>query len=164
MPHHANKTSFKKGQIPMNKGKPLEEFVGTERARKIRQQMSDSSKGKATFLMGLNKNPQILAKRKSSRLKHENYIMELLYKLRLNGEKVFPLSQYVRDEKQPDLILVKDGKLIAIEVEQDKRYKASRKTIERKYERMHKKNKFFDEVKTIWLVEGRSEEPVLSEV
>jgi hypothetical protein len=141
---------FLKGVPAFNKGKTLEDLYGEERANEIRARLSEHSKKKGDLLRALNKNPEYLTKRVISRKRHEEKVRELLENLRKNNERVFALSQYCKDEKQPDLILFKDGKLIAIELEARKKYKPSEKTIISRYERMHKKHGFFDEVRVIF--------------
>ena len=149
--HHPNsqKTQFKKGIIPANKGKPLEEFLGKSKAKQIQRKMS-LSKRDYSHLSILNKDIVFLQKRKCSRRVHEQKVKEILKRLRNDGKRVFPLDY----EKQPDLILFENGKIIAIEVEAIKRYKPSSETIKKRYESRHKEHGFFDEVKIIWIDEN----------
>lgn len=92
-------------------------------------------------------------KREQSRRKHEEKVAQIVREMRAEGERVFALSQYEKEAKQPDIIHFKNGKLVAIEVESEKTYKPSKETVERRYRRAHTKNGFFDDVEVIWFKE-----------
>jgi len=112
--------------------------------------MSLNSQKKGTFLKNLNLDKEYLEKRRTSRKLHDQLVGRVGELLRTEGERIFIISQYVKDA-QPDIIWFKDGKLIAIEIESKKRYKPSEKTIKKRKENLHFKNNFFDKVKTILL-------------
>jgi len=112
--------------------------------------MSLNSQKKGTFLKNLNLDKEYLEKRRTSRKLHDQLVGRVGELLRTEGERIFIISQYVKDA-QPDIIWFKDGKLIAIEIESKKRYKPSEKTIKKRKENLHFKNNLFDKVKTILL-------------
>lgn len=158
-----SKGRFTKGNIPNGKGKTLEEFVGEKRAKEIKEKMSKRGKKKRFGLAKLNKDPVALKKRTKSRAIHEDKVIGLGKALRNLSNKVLVTSNWSH-EAQPDLILIKDGKVIAIELESQKKWKPSFKTIKRRKEALHSKSQFFDKVKVVMFKENTSIEEILKEV
>src|SRR5438552_4602213 len=124
-----NRAWFIKGQQSPNKGRTLESWVGEGRANEIRAKMSANSKGKAQFLKELNKNKDFVAKRLASRWIHDRIVKAIIDDLRAKGRRCFILSEYVREKRIPDAIILDGDKLFALEIEQEKRYKPTKETI-----------------------------------
>ena len=145
---------FKKGQVSPNRGHTLESWVGEDRAKAIRLKMSTNSKKKAKFLRGLSRNIAFIKKRAASRRIHEEFVRRLVDSLRKKGLKCYVLSEYVKEERTPDAILFDGRKLIALEVEQEKRYKASHEAIRERLESLNAKSGFFDATRLVFVPEG----------
>ena len=118
-----NPGSFKRGNVSPNKGRTLESWVGEERAKAIRARMSLNSRGKAPQLRRLNDDPNITARRLYSRKFHDEVVAWSSERLRSSGVRVFILSEYIKESRIPDAILFNGDKLIALEVETEKRWK-----------------------------------------
>jgi hypothetical protein len=117
-----NNGLFKKGQQSLNKGRSPESWVGEERATEIRLKMSENSKKKAGFLRRLNEDKTVLARRIVSRKFHDAFVSETVGELRSKGVRCFTLSEYVKEKRIPDAILFDGEEIVALEVEQQKRY------------------------------------------
>ncbi len=146
-----NKAWFLKGQQSLNKGRTLESWVGEERAKEIRAKMSLNSKGKADFLRALNKNKDFLAKRAASRWFHERVVKAIIDDLRAKGKRCFALSEYVREQRIPDAIIFDDSQLVALEIEQEKRYKPTKETIVERLSTLNRLCGFFDETLVVFV-------------
>ncbi|MDG6986069.1 MAG: hypothetical protein JRM73_04905 [Nitrososphaerota archaeon] len=145
-----NSGLFKKGSISPNKGRTLESWVGEERASVIRAKMSVNSIGKAPQLRRLNDDPAILEKRLRSRRFHDEVVLWLSQQLRSAGGRVFILSEYVKEKRIPDAIIFVGNKLIALEVETEKRWKPSHASTEERLGRLNSLCCFFDETKVVF--------------
>ena len=155
-----NPGNFKKGSISLNKGRTLESWVGEERAKEIKARMSLNSRNKAPQLRKLNDDPNITARRLRSRHFHDEVVLWLSNQLRSSGARVFVLSEYVRESRIPDAIIFDDGKLIALEVETEKRWKPSHASSEERLSRLNEKCGFFDETKVVFPAMGESVEQI----
>jgi hypothetical protein len=140
----ANSGQFKKGQQSPNKGRTLESWVGEERARAIRLKMSENSKKKAPFLRELNKNKTILERRIVSRKFHDAFVESVVTGMRRKGIRCFTLSEYVTEKRIPDAILFDGKRLIALEVEQQKRWKPTQPAMLDRLTYMNSLAGFFD--------------------
>lgn len=139
-----NRGQFRKGQQSPNKGRTLESWVGVERAKVIRAKMSLNSKKKAAFLRKLNQDKSILDKRIVSRKFHEAFVEAVVAAMRREGLRCFPLSGYVTEKRIPDAILHDGKELIALEVEQQKRWKPTQSAIESRLTHLNSLAGFFD--------------------
>ena len=145
-----NSGNFKKGSVSLNKGHTLESWVGEEKAKEIKARMSLHSRGKAAQLRRLNDDPTVLRRRLKSRAFHDEVVIWLASRLREQGSRVFVLSEYVKERRIPDAILFDGKKLIAIEVETEKRWKPSHQATDERLKRLNSLSNFFDEVKTVF--------------
>jgi hypothetical protein len=141
---------FKKGSVSPNKGRTLESWVGEERAREIKARMSANSIAKASLLNRMNNDPGILAKRLRSRKSHDIVVKWLADNLRARGIRVFTLSEYIKEKRIPDAIAFDGRKLIAIEVETEKRWKPSHASTEERLSRLNSLSHFFDMTKVVF--------------
>ncbi len=146
-----NSAWFQKVQSSLNKGRTLESWVGEERARQIRERMSINSKKKAEFLPLLNTNKEFLAKRAASRKIHEHVVKAIIDELRARGRRCYILSEYVREKRVPDAIVFDEGKLIALEIEMEKRYKPSAPAITERLQSLNGLANFFDETRVLFI-------------
>jgi hypothetical protein len=151
-----NPGNFKKGSTSLNKGRTLESWVGEERAREIKARMSINSRKKASHLRHLNDDPAITARRLESRKFHDQVVLWLAEKLRKRGARVFILSEYVKEKRIPDAIIFDGRKMVALEVETEKRWKPSHASTEERLGRMNALCGFFDEVKVVFPFVGES--------
>lgn len=115
----------------------MESWVGEERAIEIRKRMSENSKKKAAHLRRLNEDQSVLAHRIVFRKFHDAFVEATVARLRSAGTKCFILSEYVKEKRIPNAILFDGTDLVALEVEQQKRYKPSQAAI---FERLTKMN------------------------
>jgi hypothetical protein len=138
---------FVKGSVPFNKGKTWEESIGRELARKVKLDMSEKAKTptRKERLAKMNSDPEFLRKRAISRAYHDEVVGDISNILRERGDRIYVLSSYVNDAI-PDIIIFKNGKLYAIELEQEKIWKPSMETMAKRKRNAHKKHNFFDEV------------------
>lgn len=127
----ANPGLFKKGSISLNRGRTLESWVGEEGARVIKARMSANSANRAPQLRRLNDDPTIVARRLRSRKSHDEVVLWLADRLRASGNRVFILSEYVKEKRIPDAILFDGERLTAIEVETEKRWKKTEPRFDR---------------------------------
>jgi len=148
--------NFKKGSVSLNKGRTLESWVGEERAREIRARMSLNSRNKAPQLRRLNEDPTITARRPVSRQFHDQVVLWLTDHIRALGARVFVLSEYVRERRIPDAMVFDGQKLIALEVETEKRWKPSHASSEERLSRLNAGCGSFDETKVIFPKVGES--------
>lgn len=123
---------FKKGATSLNKGRTLESWVGEERAADIRARMSRNSKKKGDFLRSLNERKDLLRKRLTSRWFHESVVEEMVEQLRSEGWRCYILSEYIKEKRTPDAILFDGEELVALEVELQKKWKASEESMTRR--------------------------------
>jgi len=151
-----NSGNFKKGSISLNKGRTLESWVGEERAKEIKTRMSLNSRKKAPQLRKLNEDPTITARRLKSRHFHDDVVLWLANKIRSSGARVFVLSEYVRESRIPDAIIFDGKRLIALEVETEKRWKPSHASSEYRLSRLNSKCGFFDETEVVFPAMGES--------
>jgi len=151
-----NSGNFKKGSISLNKGRTLESWVGEQRAKEIKARMSLNSQSKAALLRKMNDDPAITARRLESRHFHDRVVLWLSNQLRSSGARVFVLSEYVREKRIQDAIIFDGKKLIALEVETEKRWKPSHASSEDRLSRLNSKCCFFDETKVVFPALGDS--------
>jgi hypothetical protein len=151
-----NPGNFKKGSVSLNKGRTLESWVGEERAREIKARMSLNSRNRAPHLKKLNDDPTITVRRLESRHFHDEVVLWLSNQLRCSGARVFVLSEYVRERRIPDAIIFDGKKLIALEVETEKRWKPSHASSEDRLPRLNSKCGFFDETRVVFPAMGES--------
>ena len=151
-----NSGNFKKGSISLNRGRTLESWVGEERAKEIKARMSLNSRNKAPQLRRLNDDPTIIARRLKSRHFHDEVVLWLSKQLRSSGARVFVLSEYVRERRIPDAIIFDGKKLIALEVETEKKWKPSHASTEDRLSRLNSTCRFFDETKVVFPAVGES--------
>ena len=151
-----NSGNFKRGSISLNKGRTLESWVGEERAREIKAKMSLNSRNKAPQLRRLNDDPTITARRLASRQFHDQVVLWLSHQIRAYGARVFVLSEYVKEKRTPDAIIFDGKKLIALEVETEKRWKPSHASTEDRLSRLNSRCGFFDETKVVFPEVGES--------
>jgi len=118
--------------------------------------MSLNSRNKAPQLRKLNDDPTITARRLQSRHFHDQVVLWLSNQLRSSGARVFVLSEYVREKRTPDAIIFDGEKLIALEVETEKRWKPSHASSEDRLSRLNSKCGFFDETKVVFPALGDS--------
>jgi hypothetical protein len=142
--------------VSPNKGRTLESWVGEDRAREIKARMSRNSKAKAPFLRRLNDDPVIAAKRALSRRSHDLVVRWLANKLREKGCRVFTLSEYIKERRIPDAIVFDGKRLIAVEVETEKRWKPSHSSTEDRLNRLNSFCRFFDLTKVVFPSAGDS--------
>ena len=128
----------------------MESWVGERRASEIKARMSVSSKKKAPQLRKLNEDPNILTRRLQSRQFHDRVVRWLAYKLKERGCRVFTLSEYIKERRIPDAILYVDGRLIALEVETEKRWKPSHASTEERLAHLNGLCGFFDQTKVVF--------------
>ena len=145
-----NSGHFKKGSVSLNKGRTLESWVGEERAREIRAAMSAHSINKAPQLRRLNTDPSIVERKLQSRRAHDEVVLRLAKRLRELGDRVFILSEYVKEKRIPDAIILDGGNLIALEVETEKRWKPSHAATEDRLTRLNSLCGFFDKTKVVF--------------
>jgi len=145
-----NKGMFKKGQESPNKGRTLESWVGEERGRAIRLKMSENSKKKAPHLRMLNQDKSVLERRLISRKFHDAFVEATVTEFRRNGIRCFTLSEYVKEKRIPDAILFNGKELIALEVEQVKRYKPTQSAMLDRLQYMNSLANFFDRTVVIF--------------
>lgn len=113
--------------------------------------MSINSKKKAEFLRQLNTNREFLTKRAASRKIHEQVVKAIVDELRARGRRCYILSGYVREKRVPDAIVFDDGKLLALEIEMEKRYKPSAPVIAERLRSLNGLAKFFDETRVLFI-------------
>jgi hypothetical protein len=106
--------------------------------------MSQNSKKKAPFLQQLNQDKSILEKRKVSCRFHEAFVEATVAEMRKKGMRCFILSEYVKEERMPDAILFDGKELVALEVEQQKRYKPTQPAMVSRLEYVNSLANFFD--------------------
>lgn len=135
---------FRKGQQSPNKGRTLESWVGEERGKAIRLRMSENSKKKIPHLRQLNQDKSVLARRIISRKFHDAFVEATVTELRGKGLRCFTLSEYVKEKRIPDAIIFDGKELVALEVEQMKRYKPSQPAITDRLQHMNSLANFFD--------------------
>jgi hypothetical protein len=140
----SNRGLFRKGQESPNKGRTLESWVGEERGRAIRLKMSQNSKKKAAHLKLLNEDKSILERRIISRKFHDAFVEATVTEMRKMGLRCFILSEYVKEKRMPDAILFDGKQLVALEVEQVKRYKPSQSAMIDRLQRINSLPNFFD--------------------
>jgi len=145
-----NSGNFKRGHVSLNKGRTLESWVGEERAKEIKARMSINSRNKAPHLRKLNLDPTITARRLKSRHFHDEVVLWLSDRLRSSGARVFILSEYVKEKRIPDAIIFDGKKLIALEVETEKRWKPSHASSEERLSHLNSKCGFFDETRVVF--------------
>lgn len=138
---------FLKGSVPFNKGKTWEESIGRKLAKKVKQTMSEKAKSpfRKERLAKMNSDPEFLRKRAISRAYHDEIVGKVSDIIRGRGNRIYVLSSYVKDAI-PDIIIFKNGKLYAIELEQEKVWKPSMETMAKRKTQLHKKHNFFDEI------------------
>jgi hypothetical protein len=151
-----NSGLFKKGSVSLNKGRTLESWVGEDRAREIKAKMSESSRRKTPFLKKLNDDPGIAARRVISRKSHDLVVQWLADKLREKGCRVFTLSEYIKEKRIPDAIVFDGNRLVAVEVETEKRWKPSHASIEERLSRLNSLCHFFDVTRVVFPSAGDS--------
>jgi hypothetical protein len=134
-----------------------------ERANEIRLKMSLNSKKKARFLRSLNRNRAFLARRAASRRRHDKIVLKLVESLRARGFRCYVLSEYVKEARTPDAILFDGHRLVALEVEQEKRYKASHEAIRERLEALNAKPGFFDATQTVFVAKRANLKVLLRE-
>ncbi len=149
--HVPNAGWFKKGQVSINKGHTLESWVGVERAREIKEKMSLHSKRKGEFLRGLNADKSYLAKRRDSRHFHDDVVLGIARELREKGLRCYVLSEYVKEDRTPDVIVFNGSEITALEVEQEKRYKPSHGAITERLVELNSRSRFFDKTKVVFV-------------
>jgi len=155
-----NPGNFRKGSVSLNKGKTLESWVGEERAKEIKAKMSLNSRAKAPQLRRLNDDPSITARRLVSRRFHDDVVLWLSNRLRSYGARVFVLSEYVKEKRIPDAIIFDGRRLIALEVETEKRWKPSHASTEDRLSRLNSSCGFFDLTKVVFPAAGDSVEEI----
>jgi hypothetical protein len=128
--------------------------VGEVKAKEIKARMSLNSRKKAPQLRKLNENPTIIARRLASRHYHDEVVLWMSERLRSAGVRVFILSEYVREKRIPDAIIFDGRRVIALEVETDKRWKPSHASSEDRLSKMNSRCGFFDETKVVFPVVG----------
>lgn len=74
--------------------------------------------------------------------------------MREKGLRCDTLSEYVKEVRTPDAIVFDGMGLIAVEIEQRKRYKASDEAIARKLSELNSRAGFFDRTEVIF-IEGQ---------
>ena len=151
-----NSGNFRKGSISLNKGRTLESWVGEERAKEIKVKMSLNSRNKAPQLRKLNDDPAITVRRLESRHFHDEVVLWLSNRLRSSDARVFVLSEYVKERRIPDAIVFDGKKLVALEVETEKKWKPSHASNEDRLTRLKSKCGFFDETKVVFPAIGES--------
>jgi hypothetical protein len=142
------KGRFKKGEIPFNRGKTLEEVCGSkEKADDVRDRMSKAAHDpdRQKLLASYNADPEFLKKREDSRRHHETTVDEIAKIMRNRGDRIYILSGWIKDAL-PDLLVFKNGKLYAIEIEAVKKWKPSMETMKKRKIAEHTKHNFFDEI------------------
>jgi hypothetical protein len=141
------KGRFVKGSIPFNKGKTLEEILGNKRANDVKKEMSKKAQAplRKQRLAEMNVNKEFLRKRAISRAYHDEIVGKVSDIIRGRGDRIYVLSSWIKDAI-PDIIIFKNGKLYAIELEQEKVWKPSMETMAKRKTQQHKKHNFFDEV------------------
>ena len=112
--------------------------------------MSLHSHGKAAQLRRLNDDPGVLERRLKSRAYHDRVVIWIAKKFRDAGARVFVLSEYVKEKRIPDAIIFDRGKIVALEVETEKRWKPSHAASEERLRRLNSLSCFFDVVKVIF--------------
>ena len=145
-----NSGNFKKGSVSLNKGRTLESWVGEERAAEIKARMSLHSRGKAPQLRRLNDDPGVLERRLASRRFHDAVVGWLASRIRESGARIFVLSEYIKEKRIPDAIVFDGSRLIAIEVETEKRWKPSHASTEERLTRLNSACRFFDKTKVVF--------------
>ena len=145
-----NSGNFKPGSVSLNKGRTLESWVGPERAAEIRSRMSLNSKKKAAQLKKLNEDKDVLARRLISRKFHDEVVLWIASSLRGSGNRVFILSEYVKEKRIPDAIVFDGKRLIAVEVETEKRWKPSHAATDDRLARLNKLCGFFDDTRVVF--------------
>ena len=150
-----NPGNFKKGSISPNKSRTLESWVGEERANESKARMSLNSRAKAPRLRRSNADPVITRRQLASRRFHNDVVLRLGNRLRSSNERVFLLSDYV-EKPIPDAITFDGRRLIALEVETEKRWKPSRASTEDRLSRLNSSCGFFDLTKVVFPAVGDS--------
>jgi hypothetical protein len=138
----------------LNKGRTLESWVGEERAREIKAKMSLNSLKKAPHLNRLNRDPEVLKRRKASRKYHDEVVCWLAQVLRRDGCRVFVLSEYIKEKRTPDAIVFNGKELIALEVETEKKWKPSHASIIERLNRANSYSRFFDRTEVVFAQVG----------
>lgn len=106
--------------------------------------------GTAEFMRYLN-NPEMLKRKKITRLHHEAMVLRKELELRAQGFRTFCTSNYMRHNRVPDVIAIApNGKVIAIELESMHRYKDSIEMLRKRYTSLLLEEGFFEDV----VVEG----------
>lgn len=100
----------------------------------------------------MNEDPTILKRRLHSRRSHDAVVLWLAERLRQHGFRVFTLSEYVKEKRIPDAIFFDGKRLVAVEVETQKRWKPSHASTEDRLARMNALCGFFDETKVVFPV------------
>jgi len=145
-----NSGNFKRGSVSLNKGRTLESWVGPERAAEIKSRMSMNSKKKAVQLQKLNEDKEVLARRVVSRKFHDEVVLWIATSLRGSGKRVFILSEYVKEKRIPDAIVFDGKRLIAVEVETEKRWKPSHAATDDRLTRLNSLCGFFDDTRVVF--------------
>jgi hypothetical protein len=70
--------------------------------------------------------------------------------LRATGRRCFILSEYVWEKRIPDAIILDNDRLIALEIEQEKRYKPTKETIIERLSNLNGLCGFFDETLVVF--------------
>ncbi len=122
----------------------------------IRAKMSANSKGKADFLRSLNANEDFVRKRAISRKFHDQVVKAIVDELRARGKRCFILSEYVKERRIPDAIIFDEDKLVAVEIEQEKRYKPSHQALTERLTSMNNLAGFFDRTKVLFISSSKS--------
>ena len=89
-----------------------------------------------------------------SRQVHEDVVVRLVGALRATGLTRFTLSEYAREARTPDAIVFDGHKLLALEVEREKRYEASHESISERLSVLNAQSGFFDETFTLFVPNG----------
>ena len=114
----------------------------------------NSTKGNKTpkpRLKNMWNDKSLLEKRIKTRHIHEEHVYMKEKELKEKNYRVFVTSNYATHKRIPDLIAISpEGKIIAVEIETVRNYKASIDTIRKKYTDLLLSEGFFDDV----LVEG----------
>lgn len=148
----------------LNKGRTLESWVGAERAAAIRKKMSDNSRKKGDFLRSLNADKSYLERRRRSRRFHDDVVLRVAEEARKRGVRAYITSEYVKDARTPDAILFDGVRLVAVEIEQEKRYKPSHRTMIERLSNLNLKSGFFDETKVAFVSGSSLDEAASSSI
>jgi hypothetical protein len=105
-----------------------------------------------------------LAKRLASRWIHDRVVKAIIDDLRIKGRRCFILSEYVRECRIPDAIILDNDRIIALEIEQEKRYKPTKQTIIERLSRLNGLCGLFDETLVIFAPKGISTDEMVKQV